>query len=91
MHTSVARHGKPLGGCRVHGHRVKVFSWDRRWIMGRRTLSREYRLEAVRLVRDRGASVGESALDIGVHENVLRKGSRIGRRIPGGRSQARAR
>ena len=41
--------------------------------MGRRTFSREYKLEAVRLVRDRGVSVAQAARDLGVHENVLRK------------------
>lgn len=40
---------------------------------GRRTFSREYKLEAVRLVRDRGVSVAQAARDLGVHENVLRK------------------
>jgi len=29
--------------------------------MGRRTFSREYKLEAVRLVRDRGVSVAQAA------------------------------
>ncbi len=41
--------------------------------MGRRTFSREYKLEAVRLVRDRGVSIAQAARDLGVHENVLRK------------------
>ena len=41
--------------------------------MGRRTFSREYKLEAVRLVRDRGVSIAQAAWDLGVHENVLRK------------------
>ena len=41
--------------------------------MGRRTRSRKYELETVRLVRDRGVSVAQAARDLGVHENVLRK------------------
>jgi transposase len=41
--------------------------------MGRRTFSREYKLEAVRLVRDRGVSLAQASRDLGVHENVLRK------------------
>lgn len=41
--------------------------------MGRRTFSHEYKLEAVRLVRDRGVSVAQASRDLGVHENVLRK------------------
>lgn len=41
--------------------------------MGRRTFSREYKLEAIKLVRDRGVSVAQASRDLGVHENVLRK------------------
>ena len=41
--------------------------------MGRRTRSRKYELETVRLVRDRGVSVAQAMRDLGVHENVLRK------------------
>ena len=41
--------------------------------MGRRTFSREYKLEAVKLVRDRGVTIAQSSRDLGVHENVLRK------------------
>jgi transposase len=39
----------------------------------RRKFSREFKLEAVRLVRDRGVSVAQAARDLEVHENVLRK------------------
>lgn len=41
--------------------------------MQRRKFSREYKLEAVKLVRDRGVSVAQAARDLDVHENVLRK------------------
>lgn len=41
--------------------------------MQRRKFSREYKLEAVRLVRDRGVGVAQAARDLDVHENVLRK------------------
>ena len=41
--------------------------------MGRRTFTREFKVEAVRLVRDRGVSVAHAARDLGVHENVIRK------------------
>jgi transposase len=41
--------------------------------MGRRKSSREFKVEAVRLVKDRGVSVVEAARDLDVHENVLRK------------------
>lgn len=39
----------------------------------RRTFSREFKLEAVKLVKDRGVSVAQAAHDLDVHENVLRK------------------
>ena len=39
----------------------------------RRQFSREFKLEAVRLVKDRGVSVPQAARDLDVHENVLRK------------------
>lgn len=39
----------------------------------RRQFSREFKLEAVRLVRQRGVSVAQAARDLDVHENVLRK------------------
>ena len=41
--------------------------------MGRRSFTREFKVEAVRLVRDRGVSVAQAARDLGVHENVIRK------------------
>ena len=41
--------------------------------MKRRQFSREFKIEAVRLVRERGVSVAQAARDIEVHENVLRK------------------
>ena len=34
---------------------------------------REFKLEAVRLVRERGVSVAQASRDLDVHENVLRK------------------
>jgi len=39
----------------------------------RRQFSREFKLEAVRLVKDRGVSVAQAARDLDIHENVLRK------------------
>ena len=41
-------------------------------MVGRR-FSRKFRLEAVRLVRERGVSVAQAARDLDVHENQLRK------------------
>ena len=41
--------------------------------MQRRKFSREFKLEAVRLVRERGVTAAQAARDLDVHENVLRK------------------
>ena len=41
--------------------------------MERRRFSREFKLEAVKLVRERGVAVAQAARDLDVHENVLRK------------------
>ena len=41
--------------------------------MQRRKFSREFKLEAVRLVRERGVALAHAARDLDVHENVLRK------------------
>jgi transposase len=41
--------------------------------MERRKFSREFKLEAVKLVKDRGVSVAQAARDLDVHENVLHK------------------
>ena len=39
----------------------------------RRKFSREFKLEAVKLVTQRGVSVPQASTDLDVHENVLRK------------------
>ena len=39
----------------------------------RRKFSREFKLEAVKLVTERGMTVVQAAKDLDVHENVLRK------------------
>jgi transposase len=41
--------------------------------VARRQFSREFKLEAVKLVEERGVSVRQAAQDLDVHENVLRK------------------
>jgi transposase len=41
--------------------------------MQRRKFSREFKIEAVRLIKERGVSVAQAARDLEVHENVLRK------------------
>ena len=40
--------------------------------MRRRTFNKEFKLEAVRLVKERGVSVAQAARDLEVHPNVLR-------------------
>lgn len=41
--------------------------------MQRRQFSREYKIEAVKLVKERGVSVAQAARDLDIHENMLRK------------------
>ncbi|MCZ8043455.1 MAG: IS3 family transposase [Beijerinckiaceae bacterium] len=41
--------------------------------MQRRRFGREFKIEAVRLIKDRGVSVAQAARDLEVHENQLRK------------------
>ena len=41
--------------------------------MQRRKFSREFKLEAVKLVKDRGVSVSQASRDLDIHVNVLRK------------------
>lgn len=37
----------------------------------KRTFSREFKLEAIRLVRDRGVSIAQASRDLDVHANLL--------------------
>jgi hypothetical protein len=39
--------------------------------MQRRKFGREFKIEAVRLIKDRGVSVAQASRDLDVHENVL--------------------
>lgn len=41
--------------------------------MGRRSFTREFKVESVKLVSDRGMTVRQAATDLGIHENMLRK------------------
>jgi transposase len=41
--------------------------------MQRRAFSREFKLEAINLVRDRGVKIAQAARDLDIHDNVLRK------------------
>ena len=40
--------------------------------MERRRFTREFKLEAVRLIQERGVSVAQASRDLGVHGTVLR-------------------
>jgi len=40
--------------------------------MGRRKYPREFKLEAIGLIRERGVSFGQASRDLGIHENTLR-------------------
>jgi transposase len=42
-------------------------------MMERRKFGREFKVEAVKLVKERGVSVAQAARDLDLHENVLRK------------------
>lgn len=41
--------------------------------MERRKFTREFKLEAVNLIKERGVSVAQAARDLGVHGTVLRR------------------
>jgi transposase-like protein len=41
--------------------------------LARRSFSREFKIESVRLVSERGISVAQAARDLDIHENVLRR------------------
>ena len=41
--------------------------------MRRRQFGREFKIEAVRLIKGHGVSVAQASRDLDVHENVLRK------------------
>ena len=58
--------------------------------MARRVFSREFKVEAVRLIRERGVSVAQASRDIDVHENVLRKWVKVRLRSEAGLSRSRA-
>ena len=42
-------------------------------VMARRIFIREFKIEAVRLVHERGVSVAQAARDRDLHENMLRR------------------
>jgi hypothetical protein len=58
--------------CRFDGHRDWVFHTAGVGAC-RGRFSREFKVEEVKLVRERAASAAQAARDLEVHENVLRK------------------
>jgi transposase len=46
--------------------------WNRRCVMERRQFTREFKLEAVRLIKQRGVSYAQASQDLGVHPTQLR-------------------
>src|SRR4029450_10157184 len=46
--------------------------WSWRWVMERRKFTREFKLEAVRLIKERGVSYVQASQDLGVHVSQLR-------------------
>jgi transposase len=44
--------------------------------MQRRVFSRDFKLEAVKLIKDRGVAVAQAARDLDVAESVLRRWAR---------------
>ena len=40
--------------------------------MARKTYTREFKLQALRMISDQGLSVAETARRLGIHENLIR-------------------
>jgi transposase-like protein len=58
--------------------------------MERRKFTREFKLEAVRLIKDRGVSYVQASQDLGVHPSQLRDFGRVHRTLPSIRRRATA-
>ena len=65
--------GGALSYCRFGGHLVQGVSQNWRVRLGRRQSSREFKLEAIHLVRKRGVSVAQAGRDLDFGENGLRR------------------
>ena len=50
--------------------------------MGRGVFSREFKLEAVKLIAERGVTVAQASRDLDVAESVLRRWAREGETVP---------
>ena len=59
--------------CRFRGHHDWVFHEAGGGGCNDGSSGREFKIEAVRLIEDRGVSVAQASRDLDVHENVLRK------------------
>ena len=57
---------------RFRRHRVRCFYGTGGEVMERRRFTREFKLEAVRLIRDRGVSYAQASEDLKVHPTQLR-------------------
>ena len=49
-----------------------MFLWNRRWVIERREFAREFKLEAVKLVKERSIAYAQASRDLDVHQTVLR-------------------
>jgi len=52
--------------------RAELFRQAEPALMERRKFTREFKLEAVKLIKDRGVSYAQASHDLGVHQTVLR-------------------
>ncbi len=71
----LTRDGRSLSFCRFFGHVDNIVTKVNRRVekMARRTFSREFKLEAVNLITDRGVAVAQASRDLDVGESVLRR------------------
>jgi hypothetical protein len=58
--------------CGFRGHEDKIVSMELERCGEERTFSREYKIEAVKLVTERGVSVAQACRDLDVAESVSR-------------------
>jgi transposase len=65
--------GDVVSCCRFGGRRDKVFQPYRRSPCEPQVFGREFKVEAVKLIRDRGVGVAQASRDLEVAESVLRR------------------
>ena len=61
-----------LACCRFRRHRVRCFDGTGGGVMERRKFTREFKLEAVKLIKERGVSYAQASHDLSVHQTQLR-------------------